>query len=106
MSFSCLSASTSTKFHETYPLPTPLRYSSFPVHATAGISICLITMASRLPEPRRVIASNLPSSSLGFAEPPVGITIDKLTPISIFGGQFEKVIVGIEGTVPADNSAP
>lgn len=53
-----------------------------------------------------MIASNLPSSSLGFAEPPVGITIDKLTPISIFGGQFEKVIVGIEGTVPADNSAP
>ncbi|KAH8886402.1 cupin 2 [Thozetella sp. PMI_491] len=62
--------------------------------------------ANALPNPRRVVVSNLSGSTPDHAEPAVGVAVDELKPELIFGGMFGKVIVNTEASFPADNSAP
>lgn len=63
-------------------------------------------MASSLPHPRRIVASNLPIEASGsdtFAEPAVEIIDETLTPVSLFGGTINKVPVATNAILPAIN---
>jgi hypothetical protein len=63
-------------------------------------------MASSLPHPRRIVASNLPIRASGndsFTEPAVEVSDETLAPIPIFGGVMQRATIGTNATVPASN---
>lgn len=63
-------------------------------------------MASSLPRPRRIVASNLPIQSSGaetFSEPAVEILDETIAPTPIFGGVMERATILTNASVPTSN---
>jgi hypothetical protein len=65
-----------------------------------------VQMASSLPRPRRIVASNLPIQSSGaetFSEPAVEILDETIAPTPILGGVVERATISTHASVPTSN---
>lgn len=62
-------------------------------------------MASSLPPPRRIVASNLPidNAASKFTEPAIEVLDETLAPVPIFGAGLQRTAVATIPTVPASN---
>ncbi|KAH8908148.1 cupin 2 [Coniochaeta sp. PMI_546] len=62
-------------------------------------------MASSLPKPRRIVASNLPIKveASNFVEPAVEVLDESLVPTSIFGGVMQRTTIATIPIVPTRN---